>query len=185
MSSVTQASPTDFPHREDLNKNLEFIQAIISRQANNSFLLKGWSVTLVAALFALAAKDANVRFVWVALVPVFIFGGLDAYYLHQEKRFRSLFNFVRKASSVEIDRMGPFCLNPDEVPHHEKRFAVNAWQALSSPAIWLFYLALLAAVLSVARLTSSSSPTPQSTWGQLIGSASAGSTRKSRQNNLH
>jgi len=25
----------------------------------NSFLLKGWAITLVAALFALAAKDAN------------------------------------------------------------------------------------------------------------------------------
>lgn len=119
MSSVPQASPSDFPHREDLNKHLEFIQAIISRQANNSFLLKGWSVTLVAALFALAAKDANSRFVWVALVPVFIFDGLDAYYLHQEKQFRSLFDFVRKASSVEIEHMGPFCLSWRSAPSRE------------------------------------------------------------------
>jgi hypothetical protein len=34
-------------------KHLELIQAVISRMAGNSFLLKGWSVTLAAALLAL------------------------------------------------------------------------------------------------------------------------------------
>ena len=38
-------------------KHLEFIQAAINRMAGNLFMLKGWSVTLIAALFALAAKD--------------------------------------------------------------------------------------------------------------------------------
>ena len=33
---------------------LQMIQAVIARMAGNSFLIKGWSVTLVAALFALA-----------------------------------------------------------------------------------------------------------------------------------
>jgi hypothetical protein len=35
--------------------HLQMIQAVITRMGSNSFLLKGWSVTLVAALFALAA----------------------------------------------------------------------------------------------------------------------------------
>ena len=43
----------------DPNKYLEFIQQTITRMANNSFLLKGWTVTLSAAIFALAAKDAD------------------------------------------------------------------------------------------------------------------------------
>ncbi len=34
-------------------KHLEFLQAVITRMAGNSFLIKGWSVTLVAALLAL------------------------------------------------------------------------------------------------------------------------------------
>jgi hypothetical protein len=33
----------------DKIKHLEMIQAVISRLANNSFLLKGWSITLVSA----------------------------------------------------------------------------------------------------------------------------------------
>ena len=32
-------------------KHLEMIQGVINRMANCSFLLKGWSVTLIAALF--------------------------------------------------------------------------------------------------------------------------------------
>jgi len=34
-------------------KHLEFIQQAINRMASNLFLLKGWTVTLIAAMFAL------------------------------------------------------------------------------------------------------------------------------------
>mgnify|MGYP000831934822 CR=1 FL=1 len=39
-------------------KHLELLQIIIQRIANNSFLLKGWTVTLIVAIFTLASKDA-------------------------------------------------------------------------------------------------------------------------------
>jgi hypothetical protein len=42
-------------------KHLEFIQNVITRMNTNSFLIKVWVATLVSALFALAAKDANQR----------------------------------------------------------------------------------------------------------------------------
>jgi len=41
------------------HKHLEFIQASMSRMSGNLFLLEAWSVTLIAARFALAAKDTN------------------------------------------------------------------------------------------------------------------------------
>lgn len=71
--------------------HLGFIQAVITRMGANSFLLKGWSVTLVAAIFALAAKDAERQFILLAYFPVFVFWGLDAFFLHQEKLFRALY----------------------------------------------------------------------------------------------
>ena len=37
-------------------KHLEFVQNVITRMNTNSFLIKGWSVTLVAAIFALSAE---------------------------------------------------------------------------------------------------------------------------------
>ena len=43
----------------DTIKHLEFIQAVITRMAGNSFVLKGWAITLAAAGFALAAKETT------------------------------------------------------------------------------------------------------------------------------
>jgi len=51
--------------------------------AGNSFLLKGWSVTVTSGLFALSAKDNNPIFAFVAFFPSLVFWGLDAYYLRQ------------------------------------------------------------------------------------------------------
>ncbi len=76
--------------------HLGFIQAVISRMGGNSFLLKGWSVTLVAAIFALSAKDANHQFLLLAYFPVIVFWTLDAFFLHQEKLFRKLYECVAK-----------------------------------------------------------------------------------------
>jgi hypothetical protein len=50
--------------------HLGFIQGVITRMGSNSFLLKGWSITLVAAIFALSAKDADQKFVLLAYFPV-------------------------------------------------------------------------------------------------------------------
>ena len=43
--------------------HLQMIQAIITRLAGNSFMIKRWSVALVAALLALAAASTNMLFV--------------------------------------------------------------------------------------------------------------------------
>lgn len=80
---------------EDQRKHLELLQVTITRMAVNSFLIKGWSVTLVAALFALAAKDSDRSFAIVSYFPCILFWCLDAYYLAQERKFRSLFDAAR------------------------------------------------------------------------------------------
>ena len=61
---------------ENKLKHLEMIQNIINRMASNSFLVKGWCVTLVAAVFVLSAKDANTMFVAVAFFLCLCFGCL-------------------------------------------------------------------------------------------------------------
>lgn len=80
---------------EAQQKHLEFIQGTITRMAGNSFMIRGWSLTLVSALFALAAKDTNGWFAVISIFPCLMFWGLDAYYLAQERRFRSLYDAVR------------------------------------------------------------------------------------------
>jgi hypothetical protein len=85
---------------DDQRKHLELIQTVVSRLAGNSFLIRGWSVTLVSALFALAAKDADRSFVVISYFPCLMFWCLDAYYLSQEREFRSLYDSVRQAAST-------------------------------------------------------------------------------------
>ena len=84
-------------------KHLEMIQGVINRMAGNSFLLKGWSVTLASALFALAAKDSNSFFVYLAYFPCVTFWSLDGYFLHQERLYRKLYQAVSMKQPSEID----------------------------------------------------------------------------------
>ena len=86
-------------------KYLELLQGVISRLSNCSFLLKGWSVTLVSGLLGLAAKEADRRFAVVAYLPVIAFWLLDGYYLRQERLFRALYD-VAKDGGVQ-----PFSMN--------------------------------------------------------------------------
>ena len=53
--------------------HLQMIQAVVTRMAGNSFMIKGWSVTLVVALFALGAANNNGLFVYLAYFPAFMF----------------------------------------------------------------------------------------------------------------
>ena len=84
-------------------KHLEFIQGVINRLSTNSFLLKGWSVVLVSALFALSASDANVMFVYLAYVPACVFWGLDGYFLAMERAYRNLYDEVRRLEEGDVD----------------------------------------------------------------------------------
>ncbi|MDD7793344.1 hypothetical protein [Clostridium sp. 'White wine YQ'] len=88
---------------ENKIKHLELIQGIISRMANNSFLLKGWAITLVAAMFALAAKDSNNKYIILTYFPVLMFWILDSYFLSQENYFRKYYEEVRNKNEDDID----------------------------------------------------------------------------------
>lgn len=72
-------------------KKLEFIQLIITRMANNSFLLKGWSLTISTAIVGLASKSEGIAGDYFMLFPVVLFWYLDSYYLSQERAFRKLY----------------------------------------------------------------------------------------------
>lgn len=77
--------------KEYLLKEVEVIQGIINRMAFNSFLIKGWTITLVVV--ALLLKGAKHQ-VWIAFIPLFVFWFLDAYFLWQERMYRKLYDWV-------------------------------------------------------------------------------------------
>ena len=76
-----------------LLKEVDIIQTIIKRMANNSFLVKGWMITI--AVVTLLLKNTN-DVSWLAWVPLILFWGLDAYFLRQERMYRNLYKWVVK-----------------------------------------------------------------------------------------
>ncbi|MEN9503463.1 MAG: hypothetical protein RI964_2748 [Pseudomonadota bacterium] len=46
----------------DRLKHLEMLQQVITRMASNSFLIKGWSITLISALLAFAQYFGQFRY---------------------------------------------------------------------------------------------------------------------------
>jgi hypothetical protein len=79
--------------REYLFKETEFVQKIITRMGTNSFLIKGWSVTLVVA--SLLIKGTPYHH-FVAFVPWVVFWFLDAYFLRLEKLYRVYYDWLIK-----------------------------------------------------------------------------------------
>lgn len=85
---------------EERMKHLEMIQVVIGRLSTNSFFVKGWSVTLAAALFAFAVENEQWVFSALGAFAVLVFWLLDAYYLRHERLFRELYNDARLSSST-------------------------------------------------------------------------------------
>ena len=119
---------------------LQIVQAVIARMAGNSFLIKGWSITLVVALFALAAAGTNPLFVYLAYFPAFMFWGLDAYFLRQERLFRRLWDHVRQADA-EID------FSMDTRPFGDD--VDSTWDVARSHTLKLFHGTITATIVVV------------------------------------
>ena len=116
-------------------KHLEFIQAAISRMATNSFLFKGWAITLAAGLSAFGAVNTKTALLAIALVSTLMFWGLDGYYLWLERGFVNLHNQVAAKDEKDID----FSMKID------KSDAVCKWfKTCWRPHIWLFYGIIIA-----------------------------------------
>ena len=122
-------------------KHLDFIQGVINRLSTNSFLLKGWSVVLVSALFALSANNSNVKFILLAYFPAIAFWALDAYFLSLERDYRSLYEKVRRLEANDID----FSMDIREV----KTGSMGWASAFLSKTLLVFHGALIGAVIIV------------------------------------
>ena len=77
--------------KEYMLKEIEIIQDIIKRMAFNSFMIKGWAITLVVITLLLKGTEYQV---WIAFIPLLVFWFLDAYFLWQERLYRKLYEWV-------------------------------------------------------------------------------------------
>ena len=92
-------------------EHLKMIESVISRMGNNSFMLKGWAIGVMIAIFAFAGKGEKVESVLFTIVPLIIFWLLDSYYLFLEKKYTMLYDDIRFRNEKDID----FSMNPNNV----------------------------------------------------------------------
>jgi hypothetical protein len=87
---------------EEKLKHLEFIQNVITRMNSNSFMIKGWTITIISAIFALVANNSNQKLIWVIFIAVLGFWILDGFFLSTEKQYRDLYNEVTKKNETDF-----------------------------------------------------------------------------------
>jgi hypothetical protein len=126
-------------------KHLEFVQAVINRMANNSFLLKGWAITIITALFALFVNETSYKHLLIIYLPVIIFWFLDGYFLSRERLFRAHYNHVRKLSENEID----FSM---EVEKYQNNKNYSIVKSIFSKTLLSFYFPLITIMVIIIAL---------------------------------
>lgn len=139
---------------EQKNKiaHLSFIEDNISKMTQYCVNLKGWLVAILVGLFALTINSTIDRWILfgVAAFIVIVFCVLDAFYLQQERKFRFLYDEVRKKKEEEIDfsmAINGQCYSNNANGGKSYRRSLCYWHAFLSKSIWPFYGAML--VLSV------------------------------------
>ncbi len=103
--------------KDELFKEIDLLQSCISRMAQNSFMIKGWALTLFAGA-TVFTKGANLGtfnlFLFTTFIPFICFWVLDTFYLHTEMKYRKMYEDMlekRKVDNLE----GQYGLNPRNV----------------------------------------------------------------------
>ncbi|WP_371367656.1 hypothetical protein SRRS_15130 [Sporomusa rhizae] len=114
-------------------EEIKLVQDITKRMSGNSFLIKGWTLTLVVAALLFKVDHKVVNQVPLACIPLVMFWFLDTYYLRQEKLFRRLHCWIIKHRLNTSEYLFDFSTSrfENEVP--------NFWKVAVSKTLLPFY----------------------------------------------
>ena len=138
---------SDVPRSENV-KHLEMIQAVVTRLANNSFLIKGWTLTVAAAAYGFAVNRIDWKLAVAGTIVVLGFWFLDTYYLRQERLFRHLYNRVRKNITTSADDRFAMTTDAGEEKPVKVFFSIT---------LMIFYPVLIVAGVAIALIAGPSS----------------------------
>jgi hypothetical protein len=120
---------------EVIHKEIDLIQNCISRMAQNSFLIKGWALTVLTVVLALMEKNIDPIYLCLVLfIPLMAFWYLDAFFLQTEKMFRKLYEWV-----IEVRPKNNFSLLYDLNPHRFKDKVDSLPKVMWSITLRIFY----------------------------------------------
>lgn len=112
-------------------RHLELVQGVISRLGTNSFLVKGWAITVSGAFLGFAITEKKWGLAVISLQTTVLFWGLDAYFLRAERLFRALHD------EVLTEKVPPFSM---DTRHLVRSTTTAAWgSVIFSITLRLFY----------------------------------------------
>ena len=121
--------------RTEMIAYLQIIEGAIDRMGSNSAVLKGFSAAVLAGISALASiADVSVVIIALTLLPIALFGYLDAKYLQVEKKFRILYEQVRTGAK-DIDFSMKTVFSTTEL----KKNKATLFDTMRSWSVWPFY----------------------------------------------
>ena len=130
---------------EILTKEIDLIQGCINRMAQNSFMIKGWCITIVTALIAFLDKNINAFILgFIFIIPILAFWYLDSFFLLTERLYRRKYEWVIKNRLTSDKNF--FDLNPNSFKDVKKDKEIKI---MFSKTLRWFYLMLLGTVLLV------------------------------------
>ncbi len=134
--------PQQQPKRDILFKAIDITQDVIRRMAQNSFHIKTWTVTLVAATLLLRGGGAQV---FIAFIPLFVFWYLDAYFLRLERVYRKIYETIirdQPESVPEALNMDPRQFMKNSGAQADKNAVASEWKIMLSKTLLIFYGAI-------------------------------------------
>lgn len=121
-------------------KHLELIQGVINRLANNSFLIKGWTITIFLAGLGFFLNQKQPLALPIITFVILIFWFLDTFYLKRERLYRRLYSDVAENGLVK-----PFDM---DVSKYNTEISSTLLTMLSYP-LYLLYLPLIVVTLLI------------------------------------
>jgi hypothetical protein len=137
--SIEKPGSQPVPSESAAIEHLKMLQAIITRLAGNSAQCKSWCITIVSAIVAFAGAMKEAHFVALGIIPIVIFGFLDAAYLANERAYRDLYNAI--AAKLRDGSYGGSDMYRLSAPAGAARYV----SALGSWSVWPVYLGLIVA----------------------------------------
>jgi hypothetical protein len=124
-------------------KHLEMLQALVSRMGGYGISLKGLCVTLTTGVCGFGIALHRPLVTLLAVFPVIAFALLDAQCLRVERRFRLLYDVIRRET---WDTMPSFEINLAIAPRVRRRDVVASWSIAG------FYTPLAIGVVTIAGI---------------------------------
>ena len=133
---------------ETLFKEIDLLQKCIDKASNNSFVVKGWAITLLTVVLALFPEKVNYWFLAIIISGATVaFWYLDAFFLRVDKLYRWKYEWViknRPSNQQDLYNLDPYyeeMLGNDK--DGKKRKVPRIIFVMFTPTLLAFYIPLL------------------------------------------